>query len=127
MTIDEAERKKPINFAKHVWQKVKEHGKELFVYGSNIIPVQNEFALAICNKEKSVIVPDGREDKQSSHLCLFLSSGTNKLVVLAIYIHSDTIDVLTMFPAKSNPSGLWFFNCYNKIAAQRGLPIATSL
>ena len=125
MTIPDEQRKYKLNFTIHIFQKVKECGNTLFISGNSFIEAQKEFVNAIVNKQIGVIIPDNRQYKSGSNLCLFVSS-LNELIVLPIMINIDigVIDIINMLPAKEGKNHReWFYNQYLQIAETRNMPI----
>lgn len=117
------ERQKGIHCTIHAFQSIKERGKDIFLYGNTARKAIEEFTKAIRDQQTGVIVPEQREEekKSSTHLCLFLSSLGN-LIVLPLLIEKQRINILSMYPAKSDKKhAIWFVTRYNSIAKDRNM------
>ena len=97
-------------------------GKAYFPHCTSVKERYKECEQAILDPMKGIIVPDKREKKASTHVCLFIN-GAGENIALPLSIDNEgKISVLTIkniSENEQNPS--WFYEEYSKIAKMRNI------
>lgn len=117
LTVEERSRK--LVYKTHIVQAMHDR-KHLFPFKSKL-EVWREIEQAIRDPQRSVIVEDGREGQNSTHICIFVGE-SGHLIAVPCCVQEEGIIPLTIKDVKAdhnNPN--WFIRQYNGLAKQRGM------
>ncbi|MBW2975079.1 hypothetical protein KY366_05150 [Candidatus Woesearchaeota archaeon] len=122
--LSKEERQKRFGLTEHTMLMFYERGikENLFPHCLRSSEVWKEFVLAFRDETKSVIVPDAREDADSTHICIFINEG-NKVVAIPVKVTNNHIHVYTIKDVMRDDKPYWYISNYNKIAKQRKMPL----
>jgi len=123
MCIPKEEREKlrfELNDVNHVFQRLKERGTYLFDK-QKISEMLVEAKRHILNDMRCVLIPDERENKDSSHIAIFVTD-VGGLVAMPCQIDDKKISIMTLkdvIDEETSPE--WYFKKYNEIGLKRGM------